>query len=161
MSAVMTMLPSIIRGTSRLDPWGSGPPAELMRLVAPATWSRHQALPVGVEGDDLLIAAPGRAHPELVDELRNVSFREIRVAPVPSDDLELWLEVGIAGRAWEEALTASLARLVRSLGLNAPADARLPEASGRDSPVADVASAFELGEDSALEVLALPAGLPH
>lgn len=152
--------PRAISG-SHLDPWGGGPPADLIRLVAPATWREHAALPVGIEGGALTIAAVGRAHPALIDELRSVSYREVRVAAAPGDHVQLWLEVGIDGRPWEEAVTALLARTISALGLHARTDARLPEAPGRVTPVADVAAAFELSEATAVEVLALCARMPQ
>lgn len=90
-----------------------------------------------------------------------MTYREISVSPTPGDHVELWLEVGIDGRPWEDAVTALLARSIGSLGLHARADAHLPHAPGRDTRIADVAEAFELSESTALELLALCARAPQ
>ncbi len=143
-----------------LDPWQAGPSPGLLRLMPPEFWKAQRMLPVATDGDALLVVSPAPIPGDVAAEIRAATYREVRRAAAAQDETELWLAVTLGGETWEHALARSIHTLIREVGLASPPEPELPSLPGRDVGVELVASAFELAEDAAVEILALRARLP-
>lgn len=143
-----------------LDPWRAEPPPGLLRLMPLDFWRAQRMLPVATDGDALLVASSAAIPGPVEAEIRGATYREVRRVAAAQDETELLLAVALDGEAWENALARSIHALIREVGLASPAEAVLPALPGRDLDVELVASAFEISEDAAVEILALRARLP-
>ncbi|MDE3193250.1 MAG: glycosyltransferase [Chloroflexota bacterium] len=159
----MGAAPSIpaARRLAAFDPWHEDPPAEILGALPASFWREQRALPLGFEDGAVLL---GAAHPigdAAASRVRSATYRDVRRVVVADDEMEAWLEVSLGDASWEQALVSSLQSLIRAIGLAARRQVSVFAMPGRSTDVETIARAFDIGEDAAVEVLALRARLPQ
>ena len=143
------------------DPWHEPPPAEILDALPLSFWREHRVLPLGLEDGAVLLAAAAPIADAVASRVRSATYRDVRRVLVADDEMDAWLQVSLGESTWEQALVSSLQSLIRAIGLASRRQVSVFAMPGHNTDVEVVARAFDIGEDAAVEVLALRARCPQ